>query len=162
MKRYVLGLAFTEANSVLMVQKNRPAWQAGKLNFIGGKIDPDPDGYGDEIPVAAMVREFYEETGIYTKQSDWKLIGSMGRAGFDNDGNEDGEDFEVVLFKAGPDKMFNYFFQMEDEEIILVPRSKFTVDRSLDQWYISNIRTIYEFAISKDCEDGAIIQIGYP
>lgn len=155
MKRYVLGLAFTENGSVVMVQKNRPEWQAGKLNFIGGKIEPY-----DETAVHTMSREFEEETGVATHTDEWKCIGSMGSLGHLGTAGGEGS-FEVVLFRAGPHDKFLKCQTVEDEEIVIVPKSKFTVDRSLDQWYISNIRTIYEFAVSTDCEDGAFIEIGY-
>lgn len=151
MKRYVLGLAFTENNSVVMVQKNRPDWQAGKLNFIGGKVEPG------ENPFDTMTREFFEETGVKTDSSEWTYIGSMVR---EKPGNE--HCFEVSIYVAGPSDKFLNCRTMEDEEIIIVPRSKFTIDRSLDQWYISNIRTIYEFATSMDRRDGAHITIEYP
>lgn len=60
MKRYVAGFMFDQTNRyVLLIRKNKPAWQAGRLNAIGGKIeDFDPS------PGAAMVREFQEETGM--------------------------------------------------------------------------------------------------
>lgn len=42
-----------------MIRKNRPEWQAGRLNGVGGKVETtDADGH------AAMVREFTEETGV--------------------------------------------------------------------------------------------------
>jgi 8-oxo-dGTP diphosphatase len=44
--------------AVLLIRKNRPAWQAGKLNGIGGRIE------SEETPDQAMRREFFEETGI--------------------------------------------------------------------------------------------------
>lgn len=65
---YVLGFAFGERKgrpAVLLVQKTAPAWQAGKYNGVGGKIDPG------ETPIEAMVREFGEETGINTSADDW-------------------------------------------------------------------------------------------
>lgn len=43
--------------SVLFVLKNRPVWQAGRLNLPGGKIEPN------ETPAEAAVRELKEETG---------------------------------------------------------------------------------------------------
>ncbi len=55
---YVLGFAF-EGPRVALIRKNRPGWQAGKLNGIGGHIEPE-----DFSPGHAMVREFREETGL--------------------------------------------------------------------------------------------------
>jgi 8-oxo-dGTP diphosphatase len=64
---YVAGFAFTpDARQVALVRKARPAWQAGRLNGIGGKLEPG------ETPLAAMVREFREETGVVTAPSDWR------------------------------------------------------------------------------------------
>lgn len=60
--QYVLGIMFSEDEErVLAIWKNRPDWQAGKLNGIGGKIE---DG---ETPIEAMRREFREETGFIGK-----------------------------------------------------------------------------------------------
>lgn len=62
---YVVGFLFDNHDeSVLLVRKNKPEWQAGKLNGIGGKIEENED------PLTAMHREFAEETGI--KDVDWK------------------------------------------------------------------------------------------
>jgi 8-oxo-dGTP diphosphatase len=44
-------------DQLALVRKTKPAWQAGRLNGIGGKIE---DG---EPPLAAMCREWKEETG---------------------------------------------------------------------------------------------------
>ena len=56
---------------VALIRKNRPEWQAGKLNGIGGKIE---DG---EHPRYAMVREFREETGVETNEEDWEIAGRI-------------------------------------------------------------------------------------
>jgi 8-oxo-dGTP diphosphatase len=64
---YVAGFAFDEpGDHVLLVEKRRPAWQAGKLNGIGGKVEPG------ELPVEAMAREFEEETGVATTEGEWR------------------------------------------------------------------------------------------
>lgn len=55
---YVAGFALDDAGRVALVRKARPAWQAGKWNGIGGKIEPG------ETPAAAMRREFSEEAGL--------------------------------------------------------------------------------------------------
>ena len=59
MTRYVAGFLFADLRTrVLLVRKARPNWQKGKLNGIGGHIEPG------ETPEQAMSREFAEETGI--------------------------------------------------------------------------------------------------
>ena len=56
---YVVGFLFSTAQEeVVLIQKNRPSWQAGQLNGPGGKVE---DG---ELVTQAMRREFAEETGV--------------------------------------------------------------------------------------------------
>jgi 8-oxo-dGTP diphosphatase len=62
---YVAGFAVYEGR-VALVRKLKPAWQAGKLNAIGGKIE------AGESPIQAMVREFAEETGVISCNGDWQ------------------------------------------------------------------------------------------
>ena len=63
---YVVGLMFNKSMSqVALIRKQKPKWQAGLLNGIGGKIE---DG---ETGLDAMRREFYEETGAHTLRVDW-------------------------------------------------------------------------------------------
>lgn len=58
-QEWVVGFLFdTEASVVVLIRKNRPAWQAGRLNGVGGKVEP-----GESLP-AAMDREFLEEAGV--------------------------------------------------------------------------------------------------
>lgn len=79
---YVVGFAFSELNTkVLLIRKNRPLWQKGKLNGIGGHIEKG------EQPVVSMIREFKEETTIETKIGDWYLF-SILRSG----------DYQVFFF----------------------------------------------------------------
>jgi 8-oxo-dGTP diphosphatase len=59
-QHYVCGFLFSKDRSqVLLIRKRRPPWQAGKLNGVGGKIEPT-----DPSPLAAMRREFAEEAGL--------------------------------------------------------------------------------------------------
>src|ERR1700691_1852233 len=56
---YVVGFLFDpDRRDVLLIQKTLPAWQVGRLNGIGGHIDPH------EKPLDAMAREFAEEAGV--------------------------------------------------------------------------------------------------
>jgi 8-oxo-dGTP diphosphatase len=56
---YVLALLFTaDAREVVLVRKTRPAWQAGRVNGLGGKLHE-----GENLLHAAR-REVREEAGI--------------------------------------------------------------------------------------------------
>lgn len=58
-QEYVVGFMFNSGlSSVVLVEKNRPQWQAGKLNGVGGHVE------SGETPGQAMAREFKEETGV--------------------------------------------------------------------------------------------------
>lgn len=60
MQEYVLGFLFsTDKKRVVLIEKQKPEWQAGALNGVGGKIEDN------ENPYQAMVREFKEETGLF-------------------------------------------------------------------------------------------------
>lgn len=72
-KQYVLGLLFTTKKDVVwLIRKNRPAWQRGLLNGIGGQVETAKG----ERPDAAMVREFEEEAGLHIDT--WKFFCSLG------------------------------------------------------------------------------------
>jgi len=59
MQEYVVGFLFsTDYHHVVMIRKAKPDWQAGKLNGVGGKIEPG------ETPLEAMIREGMEEMGV--------------------------------------------------------------------------------------------------
>jgi 8-oxo-dGTP diphosphatase len=56
---YGLALLFTADRSrVVLLHRTRPAWQAGRVNALGGKLLPD------EAPAAAARREVAEEAGV--------------------------------------------------------------------------------------------------
>jgi 8-oxo-dGTP diphosphatase len=69
---YVLGFAFDQNLNVLLIEKTRPSWQQGLLNGAGGKIESH-----DASPVAAMVREFKEETGLHSMPEQWRRVVQM-------------------------------------------------------------------------------------
>lgn len=56
-KHWVVGFVFRNRNEVALVTKNRPKWQKGRLNGVGGKIEEG------ETSIEAMRREFQEEAG---------------------------------------------------------------------------------------------------
>jgi 8-oxo-dGTP diphosphatase len=67
--QYVLGFLFHGAplaRRVALIRKAKPDFQRGKLNGIGGKIEPGESAY------EAQIREFKEETGHYAHA--WNLF----------------------------------------------------------------------------------------
>jgi len=64
--KYVTGFLFSlDGNDVALIEKQKPEWQKGMINGIGGKIK---DG---ETPAQAMEREFAEETGVVIPAEKW-------------------------------------------------------------------------------------------
>jgi 8-oxo-dGTP pyrophosphatase MutT (NUDIX family) len=97
-KAYVLGFAFSEnREQVVLIEKLRPEWQRGFHNGVGGKIEST-----DKSSVAAMVREFEEETGLITTESDWERFGIMR---FQDDVM--GGEAAVILFRMFSSAIYN-------------------------------------------------------
>ena len=120
--QYVLGLMFNCIKSeVVLIRKRKPKWQENLLNGVGGKIEQS------ESPINAMIREFKEEAGVLTEESDWRSFCVM-----------EGRDFDVFCFTGSNQKHFQNAKTSSDEAIekILVPmlNEKFTVS-NLD-WLI--------------------------
>lgn len=92
-KRYVVGFLFCR-DEVLLIEKARPTWQAGRLNGVGGHVE---DG---ETYAQAMQREFLEETGIQSTGV-WERFAHL--SGDDSDPERmaaGGTLFEVAFFRA--------------------------------------------------------------
>lgn len=72
MKTHTLGFIFdAKLSQVLLMQKERPDWQKGRVNGIGGKIE------SGEESISSIVREVFEETGLQTKKEEWIYIGEI-------------------------------------------------------------------------------------
>lgn len=67
MTRYVAGFLFTpDRQEVVLIRKDKPTWQAGRLNGVGGKLQ-DGEAWAD-----CMEREFREETGVTIPAHAWQ------------------------------------------------------------------------------------------
>lgn len=119
--RYVVGFLFNEVrDNVLLIRKNKPAWQAGLLNGIGGKIEEG------ETPELAMIREFLEETG--ERFSAWRKFAIMF-----------GSEWECHCFCGfNSDSHWNAR-TMESEIVIRIPVDKLNTAKCVSNlpWLIS-------------------------
>lgn len=103
MQKYVVGFCFSKDHThVTIMLKNRPDYQAGLHNGLGGKVEEN------EEPHEAMSREFEEETGVYIVSDQWKHVGVK----------TDEETFYIDVFYARTDAMFQCQ-TIEDEEVII-------------------------------------------
>lgn len=120
---FVIGFAFTPDplpyTRVLMIRKIKPAWQAGKLNGVGGKIDhytekryPGCREVTLETPIEAMVREFHEETGVLSEGADWHLYAIMHNGAHAH---------QVFCYESREARLFEEAETMEAEELVRVP-----------------------------------------
>lgn len=127
MQSYVAGLMFNEARDrVALVLKNRPDWQRGKFNAIGGKIESTDHG-----PFTAMEREFKEETGVL--YDGWTPFVRLFRQ----------NEYEVFFFLAFTDKMYDvttvedepvFHYSVEDavNYLNVLPNLKWMIPMALD------------------------------
>ena len=76
MNKYVTGFLFnSDNNTVCLIKKNRPLWQKGRLNGVGGHIEEG------ESPKGAMIREFWEEAG--ERNIDWRQFLLVTGSGYE-------------------------------------------------------------------------------
>jgi 8-oxo-dGTP diphosphatase len=124
MTEYVAGFMFDD-DKVALVVKNRPKWQSGRMNGIGGHIE------SGETEHEAMAREFQEETGYVTDPDQWYNFNTLS-----------GKDWKVYFFYG-----FGKLSQLKsttDEEIVIVPVSEVDVYNSIPNltWLIPMAKSI--------------------
>ena len=105
---YVAGFMFSkELDKVALIRKQRPAWQKGKLNGIGGGLETK-----DFSIWSCMAREFNEEAGVQTDPKSWNYYATI------NGTNDDGEKFKVYFFACVGD--LTKLETTSDEKIVIV------------------------------------------
>lgn len=112
MTEYVLGFCFNAARtSVVLIRKNRPKWQAGRLNAVGGHIEPGENYF------QAIQREFHEETGVLVDLKDWNYFALIH--GIDWQKDSSGQTAALVYcFETASDLVFEQVRSTTDEEIV--------------------------------------------
>lgn len=139
---YVLGFMFAPGGRrCVLIRKSKPQWQEGLLNGVGGKIEPG------ESPVEAMVREFWEETGVRTQCSEWfnycTMNGDFGR---------------VVVFRAfNRDAVDNARTRTAEAVVIASPGGE-----SSGQSGISNLVWLMEMALDDNDGRPFTAEVTYP
>ncbi len=89
--QYVVGFLFADIRHspwVLLLRKKRPAWQLGRLNGPGGKVEVG------ETFKEAMFREFVEEVEYPVMLDDWRQFALLRGV------EKDGKPYEVAFFRA--------------------------------------------------------------
>lgn len=67
-----LGFIFSpNLEQVALIQKNRPSWQAGKLNGLGGKCEKG------ETYTTCLSREVKEESALNIPRHSWQKLGNI-------------------------------------------------------------------------------------
>ena len=149
---YVVGFLFSSnRESVVLIRKNRPNWQAGCLNGIGGKIEPG------ESPEAAMRREFEEEAGVSLPSREW-LDTWEPFATISGPEKTPGEiSFRVHYFRCFSDAILN-LESCTDEPVatfdVLALFTYFIAYRT-----VTNLRWLIQMALSMDTERARAFEI---
>ena len=125
---YALGFLFNlRMNRVVLIRKNRPTWQQGKLNGIGGHVEKG------ETHLECMEREFKEETGVLVPQEDWNYIALLY-----------GAKFKMPVFSAFSDAIFETK-TMTDEKVSIN-----TIQHLDYNTCISNVRWLIGLCLDRD------------
>lgn len=102
---YVSGYILSEdLKKVLLIRKDRPSEQVGKLNAIGGKIEET-----DLSPLFALIREMKEEAGLETYNYQWKKLDTLKRTG--------DKTYKLHLFYTVSDTLLYSASTQETEEV---------------------------------------------
>jgi 8-oxo-dGTP pyrophosphatase MutT (NUDIX family) len=141
-QEYSVGFAFSPKNmAVVLIRKERPAWQKGKLNGVGGHVE------ANESPAQAMVREYQEETGVQTALTDWELFAVMH--GIDWPKDPTGKlTTAVYCYETRLPEAYRLAKTQTDESIHKVPTS-FLHAYAEQEYSIPNLTVLIPLALSK-------------
>ena len=130
MDQYVICDSIPEVHvfwpEVLLIEKKHPAWQAGRFNLPGGKIEDE------ETIHEAASRELLEETGIDCPPEQVRLMGTI-----------EGPDFIVYVCRCDYDSFRgrNVARSMTNERVFWMPLAEVLSHERL----IDNLRIVLPF-----------------
>lgn len=126
---YVLGFVFRDnGTSVVLIRKNKPKWQEGLLNGVGGKVEDN------ETAESAMSREFKEECGVDVHPQSWRHYARMS-----------GDDWAVDCFCLMDSNVWEKSKTTEQEEV-----EKIHLDQLGENDCISNLHWLIELALDEN------------
>lgn len=132
--QYVVGFMFRRNDTeVALIRKEKPEWQKGRLNGVGGKVE------ADETSLRAMEREFYEETG-WQGDIQWNWF----------------------LNLVYPTAMIHFFVCSKGDDVVLTNVTDeqvawFNVDEALDLiGLLPNLRWLIPLALDKTSPVGSL------
>lgn len=134
---YVCGFAFykePEGNSVILIEKQRPDWQMGKHNGVGGKIEKE-----DNNEYYSMSREFQEETNIFVDPANWKKFALV-----------EGKDWKVYFFKTDLTFVQQKSLKKTTDEIPKWFLEEEIFDKDNKNLFLRNVRWLVAMALSEE------------
>lgn len=151
MQEYVCGFCFDEPlQRVVLIEKAQPAWQAGRLNGVGGKVEPG------ETAADAMAREFKEEAGVSLKaqrinaerpiQDAWTPFCILS---LKNDAADAAED-RVVFYRAVSTAAVHDVRTVESEPIRRIPVQDILQPGAVREQCLPNLRWLIPLAMDPD------------
>jgi len=153
MQEYVCGFCFDERlKRVVLIEKAQPAWQAGRLNGVGGKVEPG------ETAADAMAREFEEEAGVFIQaqtldterrgQDMWTPFCILTLSEGDDEAGA-GED-RVVFFRAVSSEAVQDVRTVESEPIRRIPVKDVLRPGGVREQCLPNLRWLIPLAMDPD------------
>ncbi len=128
--KYIVGFMFDEKKElVVLIEKQKPRWQAGYLNGVGGKVEDT-----DFDTTFAMSREFREETGVDTPTDKWRYFAKM-----------EGNDWIVDCFTQTNSDVVSKVTTTTNEKVCVVRVSNITCVKP-----ISNIPWLVQMALDEN------------
>jgi 8-oxo-dGTP diphosphatase len=132
----VVGFLFVQ-DMVVLLKKEKPDWQKGRFNGVGGKVEPGETAHD------AMVREFEEEAGARIEE--WKHFATLRSAR--------NPSCRVHFFTATNNDVYHEVRQMTDEQIHFF---KVPYRGVHDNNWIPNLKWLIPLAAQADGYDGPI------
>jgi 8-oxo-dGTP diphosphatase len=143
MEQYVVGFLIdtsTPVPEVVLMRKTKPDWQRGRLNGIGGRVEPG------ESPHKAMTREFLEETGCVIETAAWHRFADIRR-----------DRSSVIFFRSYASGLRRRVRTIEEEEIVVLPVCEADASNSVDD--LPRMLAMAQTIESGDCSRLTIAEI---